>query len=273
MITVGIAGAAGRMGRALVRAAAEHGQLKVAAAWERPGEAHVGQDAGVVAGLNPLSVPIADHPQAAFQNCQVLIDFTAPEATLALVAAARGKSSALVIGTTGLTPQQLEQVRAAGAVVPLVYATNYSLGVNLLWALARQAAAVLGPAFDAEIIEAHHNQKKDAPSGTAVTLLEAICQGRGLDPKRHACYGRQGLTGARPQDQVGVHAVRGGDIVGDHIALFAGPGERLELRHQLHTRDTLARGAVRAAAWIHGQKPGCYGMADVLGLSGGGQKA
>lgn len=267
MITVGVAGAAGRMGRALVRAVAEHGQLKLAAAWERPAEAHVGQDAGVVAGIAPLSVLIADHPQAAFQTCQVLIDFTSPEATLALLEAARSQPCALVIGTTGLTPPQLERLRGAGGALPLVYATNYSLGVNLLWALARQAAAVLGPAFDAEIIEAHHNQKKDAPSGTAMTLLESICQGRGLDPKRHVCFGRQGLTGARPQDQVGVHAVRGGDIVGDHIALFAGPGERLELRHQLHSRDTLARGAVRAAAWIHGQKPGCYGMADVLGLS------
>ncbi|MEW6517040.1 MAG: 4-hydroxy-tetrahydrodipicolinate reductase [candidate division FCPU426 bacterium] len=264
MITVGIAGAAGKMGRALVRAVAEQGQFKLASAWERPGESHVGQDAGLVAGINSLGVPIAAAPAPG--ACQVVIDFTAPEATLALLDAGLSRECALVVGTTGLTPEQLDQLRAAGRSRPVVYATNYSLGVNLLWALARQAAAVLGPAFNAEIIEAHHNQKKDAPSGTAVTLLEAICHGRGLDPKRHAVYGREGLVGPRPQDEVGVHAVRGGDIVGDHIALFAGPGERLELRHQLHSRDTLARGAVRAAAWIHGQPPGFYGMAEVLGL-------
>lgn len=272
MITVGIAGAAGKMGQALVRAVAAHPQLSLAAAWERSGEAHVGQDAGVVAGVEALSVKIGDSPQAGLRACQVVIDFTAPEATLALLEAARAQRCALVIGTTGFSAEQTARLRAYGTDLPMVYATNFSLGVNVLWALARQAAAVLGPAFDAEIIEAHHNQKKDAPSGTAMTLLEAICQGRGLDPGRHACYGRQGLTGARPQDQVGVHAVRGGDIVGDHTALFAGPGERLELRHQAHSRDTFARGAARAAAWIHGQAPGFYSLAEVLGLAGERQK-
>jgi 4-hydroxy-tetrahydrodipicolinate reductase len=273
MITVGIAGAAGKMGQALVRAVAEHEQLSLAAAWERPGEAHVGQDAGWVAGAGSLSVPIADSPQAALRACQVVIDFTAPEATLALLDAARAQRCALVIGTTGFSAEQLERLRGYGGALPIVYATNFSLGVNLLWALARQAAAILGPAFDAEIIEAHHNQKKDAPSGTALTLLEAICQGRGLDPKRHARFGRQGQSGARPRDEIGVHAVRAGDIVGDHTVLFAGPGERLELRHQAHSRDTFARGAARAAAWIHGQAPGCYSLAEVLGLAGERQKA
>jgi 4-hydroxy-tetrahydrodipicolinate reductase len=148
----------------------------------------------------------------------------------------------------------------------VVYATNFSMGINLLWVLARRAAEVLGPQFDAEIIEAHHNMKKDAPSGTALTLLEAICRGRGLDPDKSIRHGRQGLTGPRSPGEVGMHAVRAGDIVGEHLALFAGPGERLELKHQAHSRDTFARGAVRAAAWLKQQPAGFYHMADVLGL-------
>jgi len=264
MITVGIAGAAGRMGRALVRAVAERPDLRLARAWERDGHPAAGQDAGTLAGIDPLGVVLSVRPDPA--GCQAIIDFTAPAATAALVPRAAEAGSALVVGTTGLAPAQIEVLRTASARVPVIYATNFSVGVNLLWQLARLTAAALGESFDAEIIEAHHNQKQDAPSGTAVTLYEEICRGRGLDPAVAARHGRQGQVGPRTRGEVGMHAVRGGDIVGDHTVLFAGPGERLELKHQAHTRDTFAKGAARAAAWLAGRPAGWYRMADVLGL-------
>jgi 4-hydroxy-tetrahydrodipicolinate reductase len=267
MIKVGIAGAGGKMGRALVRAVVEHPELQLASAWEAPGNALLGQDAGQLAGLEKAGVTVLGSAAEALALCDLAIDFTAPEATVALVGLAEKAGKPLVIGTTGLTPVQLEQLQSAGRKIGMVYATNYSAGVNLLWALARKAAAVLGDQFDAEIVEFHHNMKKDSPSGTANTLLEAVCQGKGLDPVKAVRHGRDGMVGARTRDEVGMHAVRGGDIVGDHIVLFAGPGERLEIKHQMHSRDTLARGAVRAAAWLSRQKPGFYHVSDVLGLS------
>lgn len=266
MIRLAITGAAGKMGRALVRAALEVPELSVAAAWERPGHPDLGRDAGETAGAARLGVSVTPMDAADLSACDVVIDFSAPAPTAELAGKAAAAGTALVIGTTGLSEAQLGQVREASRRVPVMYATNYSLGVNLLWALARQTAAALGEAFDIEIIEAHHNQKKDAPSGTAVTLYEELCRGRGLDPKRTARCGREGLTGARTKSEIGIHAVRGGDIVGDHTVLFAGPYERLEFKHQAHSRDVFARGAARAAAWIAGKPAGWYGMKDVLGL-------
>jgi len=266
VIRVGIAGAAGKMGRALVRATAEHSDLTLGAAWERSGHAALGQDAGELAGAAHLGVALSAAETIRLEACDVLIDFTAPEPTVELAQKAAQAGRALVIGTTGLKAEQIETLRAAAQKVPVIYATNFSMGVNLLWQLARQTAAALGEAFDIEIIEAHHNLKKDAPSGTAVTLYEEVCRGRGLDPAQAARHGREGLVGARTKSEVGMHAVRGGDIVGDHTVLFAGPGERLELRHQAHTRDTFARGAARAAGWLAGKPAGWYRVADVLGL-------
>jgi len=267
MIQVGIAGAAGKMGRALVRAVSERSDLCLLRAWERPGHPSAGHDAGTLAGIEALGVSLFAGEGIDLAGCQVVIDFTAAAATAALAPQAAQAGSALVVGTTGLAPAQLEVLRACSRRVPVVYATNFSVGVNILWKLARLSAAALGEAFDVEIIEAHHNQKKDSPSGTAVTLFEEVCRGRGLDPATAARHGRQGLVGARTRTEVGLHAVRGGDIVGDHTVLFAGPGERLELKHQAHTRDALARGAARAAAWIAGRPAGWYGVADVLGLN------
>jgi len=266
MIRIGVMGAFGRMGRALVRATFEQPGASLTAAWERPGNAGLGQDAGELAGVDRVNVALAASDAMDWSACDVVIDFTAPASTVELAEKAAAAGRALVIGTTGLTEAQLQVVREASGRAPVIYATNYSLGVNLLWHLARQAAAVLGEAFDIEIVEAHHNQKKDAPSGTAVTLYEELCRGRGLDPKQAARYGREGLVGARTTGEIGIHAVRGGDIVGDHTVLLAGPGERLELKHQAHTRDIFARGAVRAAAWIAGRPAGWYSLADVLGL-------
>jgi len=266
VIKVGIAGAAGKMGRALVRAVTDHNALTLAAAWESKGHACLGQDAGQLAGIGALKVELSDAVAGDIKACEVIIDFTAPEATIAITREAVSAGRALVIGTTGLSDKQIAMIRKAGEQIPIVYATNFSTGVNLLWALARQAARILGEAYDVEIIESHHNMKKDAPSGTALTLLEAVCQGRGLDPKQVARYGRQGMVGARQKQEIGVHAVRAGDIVGEHSALFAGTGERLELKHQAHSRDTFARGAARAAAWVTTQPAGFYHMSDVLGL-------
>ncbi len=263
---VGIAGAAGKMGQALIKSVKEHPELTLGAAWERPDHPSLGQDAGLLAGQDRMNIILSDDMRSALSECEVVIDFTAPKATMTLVEAALPAGRSLVIGTTGFSAHQLSGLQEAARKISVVYATNFSIGINLLWVLARRAAEVLGPRFDAEIIEAHHNMKKDAPSGTALTLLEAICKGQGLDPDKCVRHGRQGWTGPRSPGEVGMHAVRAGDIIGEHLALFAGPGERLELKHQAHSRDTFARGAVRAAAWL-GQRPaGFYHMADVLGL-------
>ncbi len=263
---IGIAGAAGKMGQALIKAVKEHPELTLGAAWERPDHPGLGQDAGILAGLDRMDIILSDDMRGALSECEVVIDFTAPEATMTLLEAALPANRSLVIGTTGLSSHQLSGLREAAGKISVVYATNFSMGINLLWVLARRAAEVLGHRFDVEIIEAHHNMKKDAPSGTALTLLEAICQGRGLDPEKSVRHGRQGLTGPRSQGEVGMHAVRAGDIVGEHLVLFAGPGECLEIKHQAHSRDTFARGAVRAAAWLGKRPAGFYNMADVLGL-------
>jgi 4-hydroxy-tetrahydrodipicolinate reductase len=243
----------------------EHPALTLAAAWERPRHELLGRDTGELIGSEPSGVKLISAQEFSSAACDVVIDFTAPEATLALVQQARA-GQGLVIGTTGFTPEQVETLRGAARKLPIVYATNFSSGVNLLWALARKAAAALGEAFDVEIVEAHHNQKKDAPSGTAWTLYQEICAARGLDPTRAMRHGRQGLTGPRERGEIGMHSLRAGDIVGDHTVLFAGPGERLELKHQAHSLAVFARGAARAAAWIAGKPAGWYSPADVLGL-------
>jgi 4-hydroxy-tetrahydrodipicolinate reductase len=266
MKRIGIAGASGKMGRVLVRKVMEHPELTLAAAWERPGHAALGADAGVLAGMDAAGILVADSPQEAVAKCDVIIDFTAPAPTVELAQLAAGYACNLVIGTTGLNEAQLQVLQHVAQKRGVVYAVNFSLGVNLLAILAERAAAALGFNYDIEIVEAHHNQKKDAPSGTALTLYQAVCRGRGLDPASAARHGREGLAGVRTQSEIGLHAVRGGDIVGDHTILFAGPGERLEFKHQAHTRDVFAAGAVGTAAWLAGKSAGWYSMADVLGL-------
>lgn len=266
MVKIGIAGAAGKMGRALVRAVIQHPDLTLGSAWEMKGNPMVGQDAGTLAGCDTCGSIITDDKTRGLNNCDMVIDFTMPDATAQMIKLAAEKGKAMVIGTTGLSPEQHHLMQQKAESIAIVYATNFSTGINVLWTLAGKAAAILGESFNAEIIEAHHNMKKDAPSGTALTLLEEICIGKGLDPSKSAQYGREGLIGARTSDEIGVHAVRAGDIVGDHTVLFAGPGERLELKHQAHSRDTFARGAGRAAAWLAGKSSGLFHMSDVLGL-------
>jgi 4-hydroxy-tetrahydrodipicolinate reductase len=236
-----INGAKGRMGQALLAAAKEM-NLSVGAAI----------DAG-------------DDLAASLAKCNVIVDFSAPSATHSVLEAAVAQNKAVVLGTTGHSAEEKKALLALAGRVPCVWAGNFSVGVNLLFALTRRAAAVLGSDYDAEVVEMHHRFKKDAPSGTAARLLEIILEERKLDA-RALRHGREGLTGERTKSEVGIHALRGGDVVGDHTVMFAALGERLELTHKASDRGIFARGALRAAEWVVGQKPGVYDMQDVLGL-------
>lgn len=267
-IRIAVAGAMGRMGRAILAVAAQDPRVAIVAGWERPGHALQGQDLGVAAGVQALGVPLAGVPQLA--GVDVVIDFTSPAATLGLVTAALKlkQPPALVIGGTGFEPAQMAKVKAASKRLRIVLSSNYSVGMNLLWQALSMVAAVTGEDYDVEVIEAHHHFKKDSPSGTAMTTAEVLAKALGRDLAKWARYGRpQGNIGPRDKREIGLHTVRGGDIVGDHTVLFAGPGERLELKHQAHSRENFARGSLRAGLWVTGgRKPGLYSMAQVLGF-------
>ncbi|TDU32477.1 dihydrodipicolinate reductase [Panacagrimonas perspica] len=260
---IAVLGAAGRMGRAVIQAAAS-AQLELGAAFERNGAAEVGRDAGELAGLDAAKVAITVDVAAAASAFDVLIDFTRPEGTLAALDACVAQGKAMVIGTTGFTPEQLARIDAAAQRIAIVKAGNFSLGVNLCLQLLETAAAALGEDFDVEIVEAHHKHKVDAPSGTALMMGEAVAKGAGKDLSKHAVYERYGHTGARPKGTIGFSTIRGGDVVGDHTVMFLGDGERVEITHKASSRLNFANGAVRAAAWLAGRKPGLYSMRDVL---------
>ncbi len=199
-------------------------------------------------------------------NADAVIDFTLHDATLEVVSTCAQAGVPVVIGTTGHKPEDRKAIEAFSASIPMVWASNFSTGVNTLFWLTRKAAEILGPDFDLEVIEMHHRHKQDAPSGTAATLVEILAEARNLDLASDQRHGRSGITGPRTAQEIGVHSLRGGDVVGDHTVVFAGAGERVELTHKASSRDTFANGALRAAAWVHGQKPGLYDMQDVLGL-------
>lgn len=260
-----IAGCTGRMGRALLEAVAAATDLRLTAALDRPGSPALGRDAGELAG-GALGVLVSDDVAAALQGADVMIDFTRPEATLNHVAACRRAGVAMVIGTTGFDAAGRQAIREAAADIPIVFAPNMSVGVNLLFKLLDTAARVLAEGYDIEIIEAHHRHKVDAPSGTALAMGEVIAQALGRDLKTCAVYGREGVSGERHPQTIGFATVRGGDIVGDHTALFAGIGERLELTHKASSRMTFALGALRAARFLADKNSGLYDMQDVLGL-------
>jgi 4-hydroxy-tetrahydrodipicolinate reductase len=265
-LRIGILGAGGRMGRALIQATAEESQAKLAAAIDRAGGTSVGVDAGVLAGVDAQGVVVGDALAEVLSELDVVIDFTAPEATLAHAAACKEAGVAMVIGTTGLNDAQLAALRAAAEQTAIVFAPNMSVGVNLVFKLLDIASRVLGDSVDIEIIEAHHRHKVDAPSGTALRMGEVIADALGRDLKQCAVYGREGQTGPRDRQTIGFETIRAGDIVGDHTALFAADGERVEITHKASSRMTFARGAVRAALWLQGKAPGLYDMQDVLGL-------
>ncbi|HEX4768736.1 MAG TPA: 4-hydroxy-tetrahydrodipicolinate reductase [Lichenihabitans sp.] len=261
-----VTGAGGRMGRMLVRSITETNGVTVCAALERQGSPALGEDAGVLAGLGPLGIPVTEDALAAIVEADGILDFTAPAATLEFAALAAQARIVHVVGTTGLSDADIGRLAAAARHAPIVRSGNMSLGVNLLAGLVRQAARALGADWDIEIVEMHHRMKVDAPSGTALLLGEAAAAGRETDLAAAAVRSRDGHTGQRPPGTIGFAALRGGTVVGDHRVLFAGAGERLELSHVAEDRAIFARGAVRAALWAHGRKPGLYGMADVLGL-------
>jgi len=257
-----VSGALGRMGERVRAALQESPGLRLAAALEAPGSPGVGS---VVQG----DVRIGDDPGPALDACDVLIDFTAPGASLGLVRAAAERGVACVVGTTGFDAAQQAELEALARRVALLRAPNFSVAVNVLFHLVEEAARLLGPGFDAEIVELHHAAKRDAPSGTALRLAEAVAAARGVTLDERGVFTRHGETGPRPAGAIGVQTLRGGDNPGEHTALFLGTGERLELAHRSATRDHFARGAVRAAAWLAGRPAGAYHMRQVLGLEGG----
>jgi 4-hydroxy-tetrahydrodipicolinate reductase len=265
MTKIAITGAAGRMGKTLLEAVNQTEGTEVGVALERPGSSVVGVDAGELAGIGTLGVTVVDDIAAA-GAFDVLIDFTRPEVTLANLAVCRQRGSAMVIGTTGFTDVQKAELAAAAKDIPIVFAPNMSVGVNLCLKLLEMAAKVLGDTVDIEVIEAHHRHKVDAPSGTALRMGEVVADALGRDLKDCAVYGREGVTGERDRKTIGFETIRAGDIVGDHTVLFAGDGERVEITHKASSRMTFAGGAVRAAQWLEGREAGLYDMQDVLGL-------
>jgi 4-hydroxy-tetrahydrodipicolinate reductase len=266
-IRVSVAGASGRMGRTLIRALAESQGMELAFALERPGDANLGSDSGLLAGVAATDVPITDDPVAAAAESDALLDFTTPTASVAMSEIAAQARIVHVIGTTGFSDAHLARLQAAARHAVIVKSGNMSLAVNLLAALVKEAAKVL-PNYDIEIVEMHHRMKVDAPSGTALLLGEAAARGRGVDLRKQQVRARDGNTGARADGAIGFASLRGGTVVGEHTVTLAGPYERLELSHRAEDRTIFARGALAAALWGQGKKPGLYAMSDVLGLSG-----
>ena len=262
-----IGGAAGRMGSRIIALHGETPGLRVAAALEAPGHRALGRDAGEAAGGAKLGVPVTADAGAAITRDRVLVEFSVPEASLEhlrLVARAGGRA---VIGTTGFSGAHREEIAALARQAAILVAPSMSVAVTLAFTLLKTMAKVLGDDYDVEITETHHRYKKDAPSGTAVHMAEIVARALGRDLKQVGVYGRQGLPGERTGKEIGVMSLRSGDVVGEHTVSFGSLGERLELTHRAHSRDTFARGALRAARWIVGRPPGLYSMADVLGLA------
>ena len=265
-VRIAVPGAAGKMGKMILKVISETPAAELVAAVERPGSTMLGKDAGLVAGLGELGVTIRSELDEALASADVIIDFTAPAATAWTVSRAAEHEVGVVIGTTGLGEAEKRAVWQASERIPIVLSANMSLGVNVLFGLIAQAARALGNDYDVEIVELHHRQKKDAPSGPALAMASVLAEALERDLGKVARDGREGQVGARGSDEIGVLAVRGGDIVGEHTAYFCGMGERLEITHRASSRETFARGAVRAAEGLRDRDPGLSDMQDVLGL-------
>ena len=262
-----VAGAGGRMGRALARVISETPGAMLVGALEAPGSEHLGQDAGVLAGLPANNVKLSADLWAMSEHADGILDFTVPAATIANVAIAAQRRLVHIIGTTGLSSSDDAVIQSVTNRATVVKSGNMSLGINLLTALVKRVAQSLDDSFDIEIVEMHHKAKVDAPSGTALMLGEAAASGRNITLQAHSARGRDGLTGPRKTGDIGFASLRGGTITGDHSVIFAGPMERIELTHRAEDRTMFAQGAVKAALWAHGKKPGFYTMTDVLGLN------
>lgn len=264
-----VVGAAGRMGRTLTRCVCETEGCAVVGAIEQEGSPQLGADAGELAGIGPIGVKVVDDPVPVFASAEGVLDFTQPRASLGFAELAAQARIVHVIGTTGFSARDEDKIKAAARHAVVVKSGNMSLGVNLLAALVRQAASALDEGFDIEVLEMHHRHKVDAPSGTALLLGAAAAQARGIGLEARAVRVRDGHIGARARGDIGFASLRGGSVVGEHTVIFAGEGERIELTHRAEDRAIFARGAVRAALWGRGKKPGLYSMADVLGLATG----
>jgi 4-hydroxy-tetrahydrodipicolinate reductase len=265
VIELVVAGAAGRMGGRVIALATAARDLRVAGAFERPGHPALGRDAGETAGTERLGVPISADPAALLGPGRILVEFTAPEATVEHLRVAADRGSGAVVGTTGLRPPQVEEVRRLAGRVPILLSPNMSVGVNLAFRVLALMARALGDDYDVEITEIHHRTKKDAPSGTAARMAEVVAEALGRRIEEVGVYGRHGLVGERGPREIGIHALRGGDVVGEHTVVFSTLGERLELTHRAHSRDTFTQGALRAARFVAAAGPGLYSMHDVLG--------
>ena len=265
-LRIGVAGAAGRMGRTLVNACAAGTELVLGAAFEAPDHAAVGVDAGVIAGCGELGITVANSLEEVLDDIDVLIEFTRPEPTLAHLALCARAAKRAVVGTTGFDAAGRSAMEDIAGNMALVVAPNMSVGVNVCFKLIEMAARALGDDYDVEVIEAHHRHKVDAPSGTAVRMGEILAEALGRDLSQCAIYGREGHTGERDRTTIGFETIRGGDIVGEHTVMYAGTGERVEITHRAGSRENFAQGALRAAAWVAGRERGLYDMHDVLGL-------
>jgi len=266
MINVIVAGAAGRMGCRLVALIRDSTVLTLSGAIEGKGHRALGSDAGEIAGCGHAGVPITDDFTALLDRGEVVVDFSAPEATVHHLRAMAKHRRAMVIGTTGFSALQLEELQSLASQTPCVLSPNMSVGVNLICKVIGEMAKTLGDEYDIEVIEAHHRQKKDAPSGTALKMAEVLAKAVGRDLSQVGVYARKGMVGERKKGEIGIQTIRAGDIVGDHTILFGGMGERIEVTHRASSRDTFAGGALRAAQWVVRQPPGLYDMMDVLGL-------
>lgn len=261
---IAVCGVAGRMGQRLGNLVLDTDDLQLAAATEQPGHDSIGSDAGVVLGRGTTGVTVGDALPA--ESVDVAIAFTLPAGTLADAEACAAASTPMVVGTTGFTAEELARFKSTVAAVPCVFAPNYSTAMNVLFRLVQEAARILGDDYDVEVVEAHHRLKVDAPSGTALRLGESAARGLDRNLAAVAVHGRQGQTGQRTRQEIGMHALRLGDVAGDHSVFFGAPGEVLELRHHATSRDAFALGALRAARWVVGAEPGLYDMGDVLGI-------
>lgn len=258
-----VIGAAGRMGRRVIALAAESGRFDLAGAMENERHPEIGKDAGLTAGIGPLNVPLGSSWPA---EANIAIDFSLPEAADRTLQQCIGHGAALVMGTTGLTAAQQEAIKTAAKKIPVLYGTNMSVGMNVLFSIVGKVAALLGEDYDIEIVEEHHRFKKDAPSGSALTLAQNICQATDRPYPDSLIHGRNGKDAVRKKGEIGMHAIRAGDITGVHSVIYGTLGETITLSHTALSRDTLVRGALRAAEWLLGKPPALYSMADVLGI-------
>jgi 4-hydroxy-tetrahydrodipicolinate reductase len=266
MIKIGIAGAAGKMGSRIAALSKEYEGIQLAAAFERAEHKDVGRDIGTIIGIGETGVRLSDGIEKIIDTVDMIIDFTSVESTKQNLSAASAKGKAMVIGTTGLSGEDMKEIGSLAKSIPCVMASNMSLGVNLLLKVLHDVAKVLGDDYDVEIVEAHHRLKKDAPSGTALKMAQVIAEAVDRKLDEVAVYARKGIIGQRTKKEIGIQTVRAGDIVGEHTVLFGGLGERIEITHKASSRDTFARGALRAALWLSGKPAGLYDMQDVLGL-------